>query len=117
MESAGRRESSGVLQIEPHEHSAGIQDALGWQLLRASQVCVAKLARVICHNGRNEVCFRYGCSCENESDLLWAATRDVAPRQVRQPWGESWNPQCWNTGVDRAVGSGVSFRCSAEVRG
>jgi hypothetical protein len=47
-----------------------ILDALGWQLLRTSQVCVAKLACDSCHNGRNKVCFRYGCSCENKSDLL-----------------------------------------------
>jgi hypothetical protein len=57
-------------RLGPHEHSGGIQDALEWQLLRTSQVCVAKLARYICHNGRNEVCFCYGCSCENKSDLL-----------------------------------------------
>ena len=58
-----------------------------------------------------------GGSCENESELLCAATRDSAPRQVRQPWSESWNPQRRHTRVDRAVGSGVSIRRSAEVRG
>jgi putative toxin-antitoxin system antitoxin component (TIGR02293 family) len=48
---------------------------------QTSRVCSASVALDYCHNGRNEVRFKYGCSCENEGDLY--ERRPVTSRPAR----------------------------------
>jgi hypothetical protein len=73
LKERGRRESSGA--PDAREHYGGIQDPVNGDPgngsnRRTSGVYAASVAFKNCHNGRNEVRFSYGCSCENESDLL-----------------------------------------------